>query len=666
MLSLFAWSFFQAFEVISSDLSTKVILSKLSYLGIVSIGPLFFLFIIAYTKQFRKWNKTKILFLWLLPIIVFLLTWTNEYHLLIWPVIDIVRIGEQNIAMYGHGFLVFAMAIYAYLLFIVAEFTLYSYSKKTEKEARKKIYLLMIGSSFPILGSIAYLYKFVSYPDMDLTPFAFLISGLFFAVSVFKYKLLDIVPIALDLLFTSTTKGVIALDAQQRIVAINPSANRLLQVSSKALGKTMQDVFITFPEFARLFNQLSSQFLEFELENPMDKGWMTVRISPILSSKREFNGQLVVLEDVTKRKETEKNLKESKERFEQVAEQAREIIWEVDAKGLYTYISPKIETIVGYKAEEIVGKKHFYDLHPIEYQESIKEEAFQIFNKKENFRDYISEVETKEGKVLFFSTNAIPILDDKGGLVGYRGSDYDITMLKQMEKIKDDFINTVSHELRTPLTIIKESINIVLKEYTGPLNEEQKKSLLIGKKNVDRLSRLINDVLDIQKLQFNGFSMDFRSENINLLVAEVKTNMATIVSAKGLDLQVDLSSSLPPVWIDHDRIMQVFTNLINNAIKFTNQGFIQIKTELWEDRYVKVSIKDTGIGISKENIEKLFKRFSQISPLDHQSKGGTGLGLAICKEIIEKHLGKIWVESEPGKGSQFCFTLLLMSKAEEM
>jgi PAS domain S-box-containing protein len=383
-----------------------------------------------------------------------------------------------------------------------------------------------------------------------------------------------------------------------------------------------------------------------------------------LSSKRKFNGQLIVFEDITKRKETEKNLRESKERFEQVAEQAREIIWEVDTKGLYTYISPKIETIVGYKAEEIIGKKYFYDLHPIDLQETIKEEVFKVFDKKEIFREYINEVETKDGKILYFSTNAIPILNENGKLLGYRGSDYDVTILKEMEKIKDDFINTVSHELRTPLTIIKESINIVLKEYAGPLNDDQKNSLMIGKKNVDRLARLINDVLDIQKLQFNGFSMDFRSEDINQLVLDAKTNMFSIVTDKGLSFELELTPNLPPVWVDHDRIMQVFTNLINNAVKFTSQGFIRIKTGLWEERYVKVTIQDSGIGISQGNTEKLFKRFSQIAPIDKQNKAGTGLGLAICKEIIEKHLGKIWVESVVGNGSSFCFTLLLTLKTE--
>jgi len=663
LLSLMVWFLFQGFEMIAQDIQTKILLSKLSYLGVVSVGPLFFIFIVAYTQQFRKWKPSGMILLWTFPLIVLSLAWTNEYNLLIWPSIEMIKSGSGYVARYGYGLLVYLMAFYAYILCIFAEFYLYSYSKRTSQEARGQIYLLMAAAFIPILGNIVYLYQIVPNPDMDLTPFSFLITCLIIGFSVFKYKLLDIVPIALDLLFSSMSKGVIATDSQQRIVAINPAAQKLLQVTTSVIGKSILEIDKNFPEFTKLLFSKQPSSIETEIENSLKSKWLYIRISPILGTKKESNGQLVVLEDITKRKETERNLQESKERFEQVAEQAREIIWEINAEGLYTYISPRIETIVGYKAEEIIGKKYFYEIHPVELQESIREEVSKIFEKKEIFRDYINEVQTKAGERLFFSTNAIPILDNCGKLMGYRGSDYDITMLKEMDKIKDDFINTVSHELRTPLTIIKESINIVLKEYAGPLNDEQKNSLIIGKKNVDRLSRLINDVLDIQKLQFSGFSMDFRSEDINQLVLEAKTNMFSIVTAKGLSFELNLTPNLPPVWVDHDRIMQVFTNLINNAAKFTNQGFILIKTGLWEDRYVKVTIQDSGIGISQSNIEKLFKRFSQIAPSDNQNKGGTGLGLAICKEIIEKHLGKIWVESEIGKGSSFCFSILLTTKA---
>jgi PAS domain S-box-containing protein len=665
MITLVIWIFLQAFELIAQNLSTKILISKFQYFGIVSVGPLCLLFILAYTQQIKKWKPIHFFLLWVIPIISLLLTWTNEYHHLIWSHVTLVQVGTKNIAEYGHGFFVFLLAIYAYLLCILGEIYLFYYLKKTFREDRKKIYLLMIGVLFPILGSILYLAKIIPYSGMDLAPFSFLLSGIFISISVFKFQLLDIVPIALDLLFTSMTKGVLALDIQYRVVAINPSAQHIFHLSTTVIGKKMQDAFKDFPEFTKQFHKLRTTSNEFEIENPTTTGWLNVRVSPIVDDKKNWYGQLILLEDITQKKQIEKNLRDSKERFEQVAEQAREIIWEIDANGLYTYVSPKIESIVGYKPEEIIGKMHFYDLHPEELKQKTKEEVFRVFKKKEIFRDYINEVETKDGKRLFFSSNAVPILGDLGELLGYRGSDFDITMIKKMEQIKDDFISTVSHELRTPLTIIRESISMVLKEFTGPLNQTQKETLGIGERNVDRLSRLINDVLDLQKLQFDGFSMNLATADINQIALDTRTNMLTILSNKGLDLQLDLAPNLPPVMIDKDRITQVFTNLITNAAKFTTQGFIRIQTETWKDRYVKVSVQDSGIGIAKEDLNKLFHRFSQVGTLDHPKAGGTGLGLAICKEIIEKHKGKIWVESEPGKGSSFIFTLPFLTKIEE-
>jgi signal transduction histidine kinase len=151
--------------------------------------------------------------------------------------------------------------------------------------------------------------------------------------------------------------------------------------------------------------------------------------------------------------------------------------------------------------------------------------------------------------------------------------------------------------------------------------------------------------------------MNLVAADINQIALDTETNMRTILTEKGLELKTDLDPDIPLVMVDKDRIMQVFMNLINNAIKFTNNGFILIKTERWNKDFAKVMIQDTGIGIAKEDIDKLFHRFSQIESKDHPKHGSTGLGLAICKEIIEKHHGKIWVESESGRGSTFIFTL---------
>ena len=240
----------------------------------------------------------------------------------------------------------------------------------------------------------------------------------------------------------------------------------------------------------------------------------------------------------------------------------------------------------------------------------------------------------------------------------------DITESKKAEKamkeaveIKVKFVSTASHELRTPLTAIKEGINLVHSEMTGPLNDDQKEFLGIAKSNVDRLSRLINDVLDFQKISAGRMVFDMKPTSINEAVISVEETMRPLAKEKGLELIIELDQAVPAANFDKDKIIQVLTNLINNAIKFTETGGIKITTSQ-NDNNIITSIKDSGCGIKQEDIPKLFQEFEQLAAADGSRKtGGTGLGLAISKKIVENHGGKIWAESDYGKGTTFYFEL---------
>jgi len=228
--------------------------------------------------------------------------------------------------------------------------------------------------------------------------------------------------------------------------------------------------------------------------------------------------------------------------------------------------------------------------------------------------------------------------------------------LEQALKVKSDFVSMVSHELRTPLTAIKEGIALVLDETAGAVNKDQKEFLDIAKRNVDRLARLINAVLDMQKIESGKMSFDMRENDINEVIREAGKTMSSMAKEKRLDLTVNLAEGLPKVRLDKDRIIQVLTNLVSNAIKFTEKGGITIFSEKGYN-CIQVSVRDTGPGIEQENLPRLFQRFEQLERGIGRKTGGTGLGLAISKEIIEAHGGKIWAESKAGAGAVFSFTL---------
>ncbi|MFH1189234.1 MAG: PAS domain-containing sensor histidine kinase [Candidatus Omnitrophota bacterium] len=239
----------------------------------------------------------------------------------------------------------------------------------------------------------------------------------------------------------------------------------------------------------------------------------------------------------------------------------------------------------------------------------------------------------------------------------------DITVRKETEaaakeasEAKSKFTSMVSHELRSPLTVIKESINLVMEGLAGSVTDEQKDILDTAKSNIDRLGRLINNVLDFQKMEAGKMDLDIKEYDINEIVLATSKGMNFLAGEKGMSFTVSTDGSIPKTVFDKDKIIQVLTNLLSNAVKFTEKGAITIVTK-GEDNAIHVTVEDTGLGIQATDIPKLFQTFEQLGGGLGKKRGGTGLGLAISKQIIQAHDGKIWAESQPGKGSIFHFTL---------
>ncbi len=227
---------------------------------------------------------------------------------------------------------------------------------------------------------------------------------------------------------------------------------------------------------------------------------------------------------------------------------------------------------------------------------------------------------------------------------------------RQLERaaiLKDELIAKVSHELRTPLTTIKEGVSLMLDQALGTINEEQKDFLQTMDQNVDRLTELITNLLDFSKIREGRLRLVRRRVDIGGLIQATLKQYRLIAGQRTLET---VMPAVPPVFADPNRILQVLGNLFSNAVKFTDDnGVIRFGLQQ-QDGYVNVVVQDNGRGIAREDIGKLFQQFSQVGD-DAAKHRGTGLGLALCKELVELHRGSIWVTSEPGKGSQFTFTL---------
>ncbi len=255
--------------------------------------------------------------------------------------------------------------------------------------------------------------------------------------------------------------------------------------------------------------------------------------------------------------------------------------------------------------------------------------------------------------------------------------------LEKLERLKSEFISIVSHELRTPLTSINSALDIILKGTTGEINETMEKFLNLAKRNVTRLSAIIYDLLDLSKIEAGKMEFRFEKTNINLPIELVKNTLENLAKEQNITINMNLDNSLESVYIDTQRMEQVLTNLVSNAIKFTREnGVIEITSERisadeirrntffdsipenLSDEYVKIAVKDNGIGIAKEDWGKVFEQFKQIENSLSRKVGGSGLGLPIAKRLMEAHKGFIWLDSELNKGSTFYLAIPLMKEKE--
>lgn len=233
--------------------------------------------------------------------------------------------------------------------------------------------------------------------------------------------------------------------------------------------------------------------------------------------------------------------------------------------------------------------------------------------------------------------------------------------LKKVDTMKSGFFATMSHELRTPLASIKQGISLLRDGAAGPMPDKQKRLFAILSEETNRLIDLVNSLLELSKMEAGMMPFAFARENIQSLIHRVVMEMTPLVEAKKITIEVDTGGEdeIPPLQLDRERILQALRNLLGNAVKFTPEnGNITIKAGR-RDRTVRFSIRDTGPGIPRENLETVFEKFHQSPGQAPGSMKGTGLGLAFVKHIIMAHGGKVWAESEPGQGTTFLFVLPL-------
>ncbi len=362
---------------------------------------------------------------------------------------------------------------------------------------------------------------------------------------------------------------------------------------------------------------------------------------------------LGISEDITEQLFAEQKMRE----LSMAMENALDGVARLDLNMKFLSVNKAYAVMLGYSQDELVGLNSIATVCP-EDHDKIRD-ALNEVDLKGKAETEVKAIK-KDGSIFHQYAVFVRVLDKDREPEGLYFFTRDVSEQKYKEslEIKADLIQMVSHELRTPIHSVREGINIVLEGLTGELNEEQKEVLNISKRCVDRLVRLINDVLTFHKFEAGVVVFNFQKNDLNKLLQETAEAMRPLIKTKELSLELELRKDLPEIEMDRDKIAQVLTNFLQNAVKFTDRGGITLVSSLCGEG-VRVSVKDTGVGVQQADQPKLFRKFGQLESAKLIAPGGTGLGLAISKKIIDQHHGTIALESVYKKGSVFSFTLPL-------
>ena len=379
-----------------------------------------------------------------------------------------------------------------------------------------------------------------------------------------------------------------------------------------------------------------------------------------------------ITEHISKEWELQLQVEQQQQQLQEMTDQSRqwqaiymgvqESIVLLNAKGKILMINPATEDITGHKVQDMIGR-HIGELFPkigplgsgIDYPGPSG--LYQTLHEKRPSDVFEAVVETKDKRHIWINYSYTPLWDGNGNMIGLIRVTSDVSTIKTVEQMKNDFVSIASHELRTPLGVIMGYLNLFLAGQLGPLSQDQLTFLERIYHSSADMAALVEDLLNISRIEAGRLEVTRQRFGIDQLIAEVLNHLELRAQSKSIDIQTRHDSPGKSIEADRQKIEQALTNIIDNAIKYTYEhGAISIHTKA-KNGYVEIRIKDSGVGISPENIGHIFEKFYRESNPLSVKEGGSGLGLYISRKLIELHGGTITVTSKPSQGSVFVIKL---------
>jgi signal transduction histidine kinase/CheY-like chemotaxis protein len=567
MLALMVWTLAYGLELASTSLSAMLFWIKVEYLGIATIPAFWLIFTVQYARRESWLTWPNLILLFIIPALTLILVWTNELHHLYYHSTSLDTRGSFPLLAITIGPWYKVHMTYFYLCLLAGVILLGMVFRRAASLYRLQTGIILVGALVPWVINAMYLSSIRPFAHLDLTPFAFIITGLITSWGMFRFHLLDIVPVARDKLLESMSDGMLVLDVQNRILDLNQAARQFIRADAVSpIGQFAKAVFTPWSEIASYLSDTQETNLEIIL-NPSKPRHFDFQIIPLHDRTGNLTGWLLIGRDITARKEAEVALQQ--------------------AKAL---------------AEE-------------------RSQAAEAAN-----------------------------------------------------QAKSAFLATMSHELRTPLNAILGFAQLMNGSPTLP--SEHREHAAIITRSGEHLLQLINDILDMSKIEAGRVTLNLRIFDLHHLLADMEDMFRLRAEGKGLYLRFEWAAEVPQyIQADQGKLRQVLINLLSNGVKFTEQGGVtlQVRMNAHEtggrmknediDNYLQASslilqfsVTDTGPGLATAELETIFELFSQ-TELGQRVEQGTGLGLPISRQFVQLMGGDLQVESTGGQGATFKFTL---------
>ena len=678
MFILFEWEVSYIFELAGTNMEAKLFWEFIRFIGVVSVPIAWLVFALEYTGR-QVWSSTRrIALLSILPLTTIIILLTNSQHHLFRASYTLTTEGGLLLLNTTNGMWYWVHALYTYTLIMIGLVLVIRALLRWPAQYRSQMIMLLLSTLAPLIANVISVFQIIPVL-IDITPFAFLITGAGMAYALFRHRLLDIAPIARDRIIDGMKDGMIIVDADRRILDINNAALQIIGHTheKQPIGKYLRDVLAPWADLIDKYQDVPEIEDQISIGNGDKLRWYEINISSLLDENELLIGHIITARDITDKRLAESLLQESEARFRQIVENASDLIYRIDMDGHLTYANPAALRAMGFESEDEALGKFYLDLTTPEMRHKLKRTYQRQLISKTKITYHEFPAIAADGSEVWFGQN-VQLIYEGEQIVGFQALARDVTAIKQAHdalriardqaleasRAKTQLLSKVSHELRTPLGGILGYAELMHGNTFGQLTQKQNKAVSEIIDSAEYLGNMVNELLDEAQLRSSTASLIEKNFSLFKLIQSATSGMDILAQKKGLTFSKQIDPNLPEeIYGDDRRIRQIIINLIGNAIKFTKEGSVRLTVSRIDENHWDIQVKDTGIGIPKNAQASVFEPFKQVSSSVTPSNRGVGLGLSITKQLVELMHGKIALESEPDKGSTF--TVLLPITREE-